>query len=151
MPIQCRTHALRHPQEHLSFFPDARVDLYSQVLTVYSTVSLPVLKTFGLKSMYTSYMQYQHHAIGSFCEFTTYLALLWSPIAIGIAVVDQLIRSSVADLNRGVGESAIGSPSNGIAGRFLHQERKRAALVSIFVEALLHGIIENLARRDIGS
>lgn len=73
------------------------------------------------------------------------LALLGSPIAVGIAVVDNLVASSVADFNSGVGESSLSRPRDGIAASLGDEERLRAADIAITVETFLDGVVEDLA------
>lgn len=73
------------------------------------------------------------------------LALLGSPITVGIAVVDDLVASGIADFNGGVGESSLSRPRDGIAASFGDEERLGAADVAITVETFLDGVVEDLA------
>lgn len=77
------------------------------------------------------------------------LALLRGPLAIGVAVEDQLITASIADFDGGVREGAVGVPFDVVASRLGDEEWGAAALVSVAVKALLDGVVEDLARGDL--
>jgi hypothetical protein len=82
---------------------------------------------------------------------STHLALLRSPLSVRVSVIDNLIASGIPDLERGVRECSLGRPAKLVAGRLGDQERLGAALVSIVVDAVLDGIVEDRALGDLGS
>lgn len=78
----------------------------------------------------------------------THFVLFGSPLAVGVAVVDNLITASVTDFNGGVRESAVRVPFDVVAGRLCDGEGEGAALIAIGVEALLDGKVKHVSRRD---
>lgn len=76
------------------------------------------------------------------------LVLLGLPLAVGVAVVDNLSRAGIADLDRGVGEGAVGCPLDVVAGALRDEERLGAADVALGVEALFDCVVHDLALGD---
>ena len=76
------------------------------------------------------------------------LALLWRPLAIGIAVVDQLAASCISDFSSGVRERTLGGPLNVVACGFGDDEWLAAAGVAIAVDAFFDRVVEAGALGD---
>lgn len=76
------------------------------------------------------------------------LALLGRPLAIRVAVVDNLAAAGVADLDRRVGQRAVGRPLDVVAFALADEEGLGAADVALAVEAFLDGVVEDLAFGD---
>lgn len=76
------------------------------------------------------------------------LVLLGLPLAVGVAVVDHLGGSGVADLDRGVRERAVGRPLEVVARALGDEEGLGAADVAVGVEALLHSVVHDFALGD---
>ncbi len=83
-------------------------------------------------------------------KYCTYLSFLWSPLPVRIAVVHHLSTSRIFDLDSGVAQGTISGPLDVVACFFLNQERFAAALVAIFVDALLDCEIHNRAGGNLG-
>lgn len=73
------------------------------------------------------------------------LSLLRRPLPVRVAVEDNLVTPRVPHLSRRVRERAIGAPFQLVARRLGHQERRAASLVAVAIQALLHGVVEDLA------
>jgi hypothetical protein len=82
-------------------------------------------------------------------EISAHLALLGSPLAVGVPVEYNLVRSSVPDLGRGVRESTISGPFKLVAGRLLDEERLGASRMSIVIDALFDIVVEDGTGRDL--
>lgn len=76
----------------------------------------------------------------------THLVLLGSPLAVGIAVVDNLVAASITDFDGGVGKSAVRVPLDVVAGRLRDGEGEGATLVAVSVETLLDGEVKHVSR-----
>lgn len=76
------------------------------------------------------------------------LVLLGLPLAIGVAVVNNLAAAGVADLNSSVGEGAVSRPLKVVAAALGNEERLGAADVALLVEALLNGVVHDFALGD---
>jgi hypothetical protein len=76
------------------------------------------------------------------------LVLLGLPFAVGVAVVYHLTAAGVTDLDSGVGKGTVGCPLELVAAIGLNGEGLGASNVAIAVDALLDGVIEDLAAGD---
>lgn len=76
------------------------------------------------------------------------LVLLGLPLAVGVAVVDHLAGAGVADLDRRVGEGAVGGPGQLVAAVGLDAKGLGAADVAVAVDALFDGVVEDGALGD---
>lgn len=76
------------------------------------------------------------------------LILLCGPLAVRVAVVDNLVAASVADLYSRVGKGSVSVPLDVVAGVGDDGEGDGAALVLVGVEALLDGKVEDIAGGD---
>lgn len=76
------------------------------------------------------------------------LVLLGGPLAISVAVVDHLAAAGIADLDGGVGEGAVGGPRELVAAALVDEEGLAAADVAVAVDALLYGVVHDLALGD---
>jgi len=93
-------------------------------------------------------LQTHQHVLFSAQMESTYLALLGSPLSIGITVVNHLSTGSVLDLDSGVTDGALSVPLDIVACTLADEEWLSATLVAIRVEALLDGEVEDLARSN---
>jgi hypothetical protein len=73
------------------------------------------------------------------------LVLLRFPLAISVAVVHQLAAAGVANFDSGVGKGAISRPLKLVAAILLDGEWLGATNVAVAVDALLYGVVEDLA------
>lgn len=76
------------------------------------------------------------------------LVLLGLPLAVGVAVVDNLGGSGVAHLDGSVRERAVRRPLEVVARALGHEERLGAADVALGVETLLDGVVHDLTLGD---
>jgi hypothetical protein len=81
----------------------------------------------------------------------THLALLRSPLSIGIPVVDNLVTARIPDFCSGVTESTIGRPRDLVAGRFSDEEWLGAVLLAVVIDAFLDVVVEDRAVCNSGS
>ena len=79
----------------------------------------------------------------------THLALLRSPLAVGVPVKDNLVRAGVPDFGGGVRQSTVSGPFDLVTSRLLHEERLGAAGVSVVVDALFDVVVEDRAGCDV--
>jgi hypothetical protein len=78
-------------------------------------------------------------------EIGAYFGLLWCPFSIGIPVIDDLVRSCVANLRCSVREGAFGLPLELVACGFGKEERLRASGIAVAIDALLDSVVQDLA------
>ena len=67
------------------------------------------------------------------------------PLAVGVPVVYHLTTASITNLDCGVRQRTFRRPFDHIASSFLYRKRLGAADIVVAVDALLNGVIENLA------
>ena len=75
-----------------------------------------------------------------------HLILIRSPLAVGVAIVDDLVRSRITDLDRRVGQSALGAPLDVVAAALADEERLRASNILIGINAFFDSIVHDRAR-----
>lgn len=76
------------------------------------------------------------------------LILFGLPLAVGIPVVHHLAASRILDLDRRVGEGALGGPLELVTPALLDGEGLGAAHVAVAVDALFDGKVEDAALGD---